>query len=71
MNIFIGYIDSGKAATESELRNIFWSLAKKTHPDATGIDRDSEVFRKIKEDYDGSLEYLKGTSKNSRKNMLS
>jgi hypothetical protein len=59
MNIFIAYVESGQAATESDLRRIFWSLAKKTHPDATGIDSDSEVFKKIKEDYDASLEYLK------------
>jgi curved DNA-binding protein CbpA len=58
MNIFIDEIQKGKISTTEELKKTFWILAKKIHPDIHKVDNSSQLFIKLKENYDEASELL-------------
>jgi len=58
MNIIINYIHNYKITSERELKNLFWKISKRIHPDATSLDIGNENFIKLKNDYDQAKQLL-------------
>jgi hypothetical protein len=58
MNIFIEEIQKGKILTTDQLKKTFWILAKRIHPDMHMVDNSSQLFIKLKENYDEAAELL-------------
>jgi hypothetical protein len=59
VNIFTKEIDSGRIASEPELKRRFWKLAKQLHPDAQSVQSNHERFIRLKDDFDAALALLK------------
>jgi hypothetical protein len=52
MNIFDESIDSGKITNEHDLKVLFWTLAKKLHPDITASASGERAFVQLKKNFD-------------------
>jgi hypothetical protein len=58
VNIFDESIASGKITNEHELKVLFWTLAKKLHPDITASDTGERAFVQLKENFDEAAKRL-------------
>lgn len=61
MNIFIEKISKGKITSETDLKKLFWKLAKALHPDVSSVENNKEKFVIMKNDYDKAIKYFKKT----------
>lgn len=58
MNIFDQSIASGKITNEHDLKVLFWTLAKKLHPDVAASDSGERAFVQLKENFDEAAKRL-------------
>jgi len=59
MNVFEKAIRERGTVSENELKRLFWTLAKKLHPDAAGVEKSHDRFIKLKEDFDTAITFLR------------
>ncbi len=59
MNIFIECIKKGKISSITDLKKLFWKLAKKLHPDVSSVEGNQKKFIKMKSDFDFALKHYK------------
>lgn len=52
MSIFDKYINENTITSETDLKRLFWWIAKKIHPDVTSLDCNNDKFIQLKHDYD-------------------
>jgi len=58
VNIFDESIDSGKIKSEHDLKVLFWTLAKKLHPDIAASQASERAFVQLKRDFDEAAKRL-------------
>jgi hypothetical protein len=58
MNIFDESLAVGKISTEHELKVLFWTLAKKLHPDTSASVTAEKAFIQLKRDFDEALQKI-------------
>jgi curved DNA-binding protein CbpA len=59
MNVFERAVAEGRIGSEEELKRLFWKLAKRLHPDSSGVEGNQDKFIRLKGDYDLALERLR------------
>jgi hypothetical protein len=55
MNIFDESLAKGEISTEHDLKVLFWTLAKKLHPDTSAAETAEKLFIQLKRDFDEAL----------------
>lgn len=66
-NVFERAVAEGRIGSEEELKRLFWRLAKRLHPDSSGVEENHDKFIRLKGDYDLALGRLRaGTSAAAR-----
>jgi hypothetical protein len=59
MNVFERAVAEGRVGSEAELKRLFWKLAKRLHPDSSGVEENHDKFIRLKSDYDLALGLLR------------
>ena len=58
MNVFEEAIATGRIAEVRDLKILFWTLAKKLHPDSAALPSGERAFIKLKRDYDAAVRIM-------------
>ena len=59
MSVFERAVAEGRIGSEEELKRLFWKLAKRLHPDSSGVEENHDKFIRLKSDYDLALGRLR------------
>lgn len=54
-SVFERAVAEGRIGSEEELKRLFWRLAKRLHPDSSGVEENHDRFIRLKGDYDLAL----------------
>jgi len=58
MNLFEKGLRDGSLRNASDVKRLFWRLARKLHPDVSMVARNEELFIRLKSDYDQAISML-------------
>jgi len=65
MNLFEKGLRDGSLRNASDVKRLFWRLARKLHPDVSMVARNEELFIRLKSDYDQAITVMQDAGSSS------